>query len=177
MQRQRADGKRWKCGVKCVRRRSEQARVLSASPAAGAGHYTWHHSQATPADVPLVSQRVCVFAYLHSTGRQTPTRTLCEDNGLCNDYRITPLSHPPVFVATSITVMDTVRLLSPRYDMTQCDITHMSPPRGWWAWSADQRRMCCGWFELGKLLCRTSRKANIGSNGGSWGKKEKDGGV
>lgn len=124
------------------------------------------------------SESACVCAYLHTTGRQTPTRTLCEDNGLCNDYRITPLSHPPVFVATSITVMDTVRLLSPRYDMTQCDITHMLPPRGWWSRSADQRRTCvedglnwegCCAGPVGKLILEVMDGAEE--------KKEKDGGV
>lgn len=83
MQRQRADGQRWKCRVKCVRRRSEQARVLSASPAAGAGRHTWHHAQATPADVSLVSQlcvsvraraRVYVCMRAHSR-RETQTHT------------------------------------------------------------------------------------------------------
>ncbi len=80
---------------------------------------------------------VCVCVCLSET--QTPTRTLCEESDLCNNpplpsyghICITPLSHPPVFIATSIIVMDTTRLLSPRYDMTTCDITHMSPPWGW----------------------------------------------
>lgn len=79
MQRQRADRQRWKCRVKCVRRRSQRAGVLSASPAAGAGRHTWHCAQATPADVSLVSQ-LCVCV----SETQTPTRTLCEENDLCN---------------------------------------------------------------------------------------------
>ena len=140
MHRQRADWQRWKCRVKCVRRRSQQARVLSASPAAGAGRHTWQCAQATPADVSLVSQLcVCVCVYMFET--QTPTRTLCEESDLCNNPSpfssslvficIAPLSHPPVFIATSIIVMDMVTLLSPRYDMRKCDITHMLSPWGW----------------------------------------------
>lgn len=59
MQRQR--GNPTKKEVHVVRQRSQQAGVLSASPAAGAGHHTWHTAQATPADVSLVSQLyVCV---------------------------------------------------------------------------------------------------------------------
>lgn len=62
--------------------------------------------------------------------------------------------------------------------MTQCDITHMSPPRGWWSRSADQRRTCvedglnwegCCAGPVGKLLLEVMDGAEE--------KKEKDGGV
>lgn len=60
-------------GEVCVRRRSEQAGVLSASPAARAGRHAWHRAQATLADVSPVTQ---LRVHVHTSGTQTPTRTL-----------------------------------------------------------------------------------------------------
>lgn len=70
-------------GEVCVLdRSSERARMLSASPAARAGRHTWHHAQATLADVPLVTQlRVCAFPRL---GHRHPPAH-CEESDLGND--------------------------------------------------------------------------------------------
>jgi len=77
IQRRRADGQRWRSRVKCVWD-GDQSRVLSASPAAGAGRHTWHRAQATPADVSLVSQLcVCVCVSDTDTHPHSLKRATC----------------------------------------------------------------------------------------------------
>lgn len=72
---------------------------------------------------------MCVCAFQ----TQTPTRVACvkaPPPPAAAKSVSHPPSYPPAFTAASIIVMDAAGLLSPRCDMTECDVTHMSPPRG-----------------------------------------------
>lgn len=150
--RDRADWQRWKCRVKCVRRRSQQARVLSASPAAGAGRHTWHSAQALPADVSLVSQ-LCVCARVclrhrhppaHSVKRATCVITLPPPTGIS-------VSHPFPILLFSLPLPSLwwTRWVLCHHDMIWQNVTlHTCRlPGDGGASSADQMK---GWTEDGE---------------------------
>lgn len=83
---------------------------------------------------------VCVCAFVCLSETHTHLHTLWIEQlvitlfSLYSSYGYSSFitrSHHPIFIGTSIFVMDVVRLLSPWQGTTECDITHMFPPWGW----------------------------------------------